>query len=76
MRPIKQAWARWIRVAEVIGNIQFTIILSLIYFSVFVLTALPFKLLADPLMRRNRAHTTWHLRHPRVPTLEEMREQY
>ena len=48
----KKLWSRWLQIAEVIGNIQLTILLTIIYWVLVPLIAVPFKFLADPLLKR------------------------
>ena len=45
----RRAWARWLRFAEIVGTVQMVIILTLVYWTVVAATAIPCKILADPL---------------------------
>lgn len=46
---LRRAWNGWLKVAHILGTIQMIIILTLICWTLFALTAIPFKLIADPL---------------------------
>jgi hypothetical protein len=39
----------WLKVAEVLANLQLAFLLTLFYWTLWALVAIPFKLLADPL---------------------------
>lgn len=69
------AWRRWLRIAEVLGNIQLTIFLSLIYWTFLMVIAVPFKLLADPLTIRHSRNRGWIQRHPPADIFESMKKQ-
>ena len=71
-----RVWRGWLKVAEVIGTIQMMVILSLMYWTILAITAIPFKLLADPLRLRSAQKGGWVRREPVSPTLENMRRQY
>ena len=45
-------WREWIRFATALGTVMMVVWLSLIYWILLPLFALPFKLLADPLQLR------------------------
>jgi hypothetical protein len=68
-------WQRWLKIAAVIGNVQMIIILSVVYWTMVTMVALPLKLTADPLGLRpsNRYH--WVQRHPTGDPLGSMRQQ-
>ena len=68
-------WRRWLKTAEFLGNLQLAIFLTLLYWSLWALVALPFKYLADPLSVRRHVRSRWVDRAPVSPTLESMRKQ-
>jgi hypothetical protein len=70
-----KAWKRWLKIAEVIGNIQMTIFLTLMYWTVLFLIAVPFKIFSDPLSLRNFGHARWTPLDPKTDVLESMRRQ-
>jgi hypothetical protein len=70
---LRKVWKGWLKFAEVFGNIQMTILLSLIYWVMVPIVAVPFKLLADPLaLRRSRR---WVARNPESIGIDSMRKQ-
>ena len=71
----KRAWRRWMKVGEFLGNFQMIVILTLIHWIVMTLTAIPFKLLADPLALRNASRSRWIQRARVADVLESMRKQ-
>ena len=71
----KRAWRRWMKVGEFLGNFQMIVILTLVYWIVMTLTAIPFKLLADPLALRNASRSRWIQRARVADVLESMRKQ-
>ena len=73
---LKTAWRGWLRFAEVLGTIQMTVILSLTYWIMLPIIAVPFKLLADPLAMRKPGQARWIKRDSGSPTLDEMKQQY
>ena len=70
-----KAWKRWLKLAEMIGNIQMIVFLTLIYWTMLFLIAVPFTLFSDPLSLRSFAHARWKLREPISDILESMRRQ-
>ena len=71
----KRAWRRWMKVGEFLGNFQMIVILTLVYWIVMTLTAIPFKLLADPLALRDASRSRWIQRARVADVLESMRKQ-
>ena len=71
----KKLWSRWLQIAEVIGNIQLTILLTIIYWVLVPLIAVPFKFLADPLSVRKSAKPQWIHREPILDVLEQLKKQ-
>ena len=70
-----RVWRRWIKVAEIIGNIQMIIILSLLYWTIFAVVAIPFKFFADPLRLKHPDRVAWILRDPIADVSEYMTKQ-
>ncbi len=75
---LKRMWRGWLRLVEVLGTVQMVILLSIVYWTLLAVTALPHRLLADPLSLRRPA--TWRPRanpqpQPGEPR-SEMRRQY
>ena len=76
--PIRQAWNRWLKVAEVIGTIQMLIILSILYWLILPLMAIPFKLLSDPLRIKRPSGSNWQekKRDESISVRDSMNNQY
>lgn len=72
---LKKAWRGWLKVAETLGNIQMIFLLSLIYWTIWALIAIPFKYRADPLALRRPGGAGWVLREPGSQSIESMRKQ-
>lgn len=70
-----RAWRRWLKFAELLGNIQMIVLLSLVYWIMLTLVAVPFRLLSDPLALRHPGRSRWVLRAPISHVLESMRRQ-
>lgn len=75
MRIISIIWRGWLKFAEKLGNIQLAILLSLIYWTMILLVAIPSKLLSDPLALRNTNRPKWIRRSPVSDVWEHLRKQ-
>ena len=75
LRFLATAWRRWLKIAELIGNLQLTIVLLLIYWTLFLVSALPYKILTDRLALRNPGRVHWIHRIPGTDRLAEMKKQ-
>jgi hypothetical protein len=73
-RTMGRVWRRWIKIATVIGNVQMTILLSLIYWTMVSVMFVPVRLLSDPLTS-HRSRLRWLKREPGAGSLESMRRQ-
>ena len=56
---INKLWSKWLNFANIIGNINMTILLSLIYFLLLAPMAIVFKLGSDPLRLKKPEIITW-----------------
>ena len=65
----------WLRFAAILGDIQITILLSLIYWLLLPFWALPYRLFSDRLALRNPAGVGWIRRTPGADRLNAMRKQ-
>ena len=74
-RALKSAWGGWLRFATVLGTVQMIIILSLIYWTILAVIAIPFKVLADPLSRKSHGESQWIKKEARRLGLSEMQSQ-
>ena len=68
-------WRRWLKLAEILGNVQMIVLLSLIYWTLLFMVAVPFKVLADPLALRGPASVHWVPRPPESNRLDSMKKQ-
>ena len=75
MRILSKVWLRWLRFAEIIGNVQMIILLFLLYWTMLAIVAIPFKLLSDPLSLKSPRKGGWVRRPPIPKVLESMRKQ-
>ena len=72
---LKGVWRRWLKFAEILGNIQMIIILTIIYWILVSVTAIPYKLFTDRLGLRRSGTYRWVSRGPVPDVLEAMRRQ-
>lgn len=75
MRYLKGAKRRWLKFAEIMGNIQITILLTLIFGSLLLILAVPFRLLGSRIVRRNSKTVQWISREPISHPLDSMSKQ-
>ena len=75
IRVLKSAWGGWLRFAKVLGTVQMIIILSIIYWTILAVIAIPFKVLADPLSRKSHGESQWIKKEARRLGLTEMQSQ-
>lgn len=66
---------KWLKFAELLGTIQMVVLLTLIYWTMLMLLAVPFKLLADPLALKRARSQGWIHKSPVADVLESMRKQ-
>ena len=69
-------WAWWLRVTHAIGIGQMVIILSLLYWGVCSLLALPLRIFSDPMALRRSSGPTWIKRDDSADSVDAMRQQY
>ncbi len=72
---MKRFWTRWLKVSEVIGNVQMIVILTAMYWSMLLIVAVPFKLFSDPLFLKSNKPIEWHERAEKKYDLESLRRQ-
>ena len=61
--------------AEIIGEIQMFIFLSVIYWTLVALLAIPFRFYADPLALRKPSRARWVHRQPATNVFEALKRQ-
>ena len=71
---LTRAWKRWLAIATVIGNVQMAILLSMVYWTIVALTAIPMRFLSDPLTLR-RPKQGWIKIEPVTDVLDSMKKQ-
>jgi len=71
----KKTWVKWIKLAEIIGNVQMIILLTVIYWTMMMVIAIPFKILADPLGLKKNRSINWIIKVDIVKDIEYMRKQ-
>ena len=72
----KRYWDKWLAFAKIIGTIQMVIILTIMFWVIFPIMAIPFKLLADPLANRGAHKARWIKRDPVDDVLSTMKNQF
>lgn len=70
----RRLWNRWLKFAEIVGTVQMVIILTLVYWTIVAATAIPFKILSDPL--RLKRPPGWTRRGEAVSVIDSMKNQY
>ena len=73
---LRRAWRGWLRFAEILGAVQMFIILSLVYWTLVMITAAFLKLFADPLALRRSHRNLWVRRQDAPDILDSMRRQF
>jgi hypothetical protein len=68
-------WRRWIKVTTFLGTVQMVILLSLVYWTMVPVIAIPLKLFSDPLGSQRSTGGIWIERPPLTQILESMKEQ-
>jgi hypothetical protein len=74
-RILARAWRRWLTIVEALGNLQMILILSLVYWTMLALVALPYKLFADPMSHRSAHRMSWVSRPPVTDVLKSAKKQ-
>ena len=72
----RRAWNRWLKIADVIGDFQARVVLSLFYFVIVLPFGLAVRLFADPLRIKGKPDTTWSDFVPHAQTIDEARKQF
>lgn len=75
MRLLRKLGRGWLKFAEVLGNVQMVLILSVVYWVMVLILALPLKLITDPLGLKGPHRGGWVKRGPSKDILESMRKQ-
>jgi len=72
---LARAWRRWIKITTFLGTVQMVVLLSVVYWTMVPLIAIPLKFFSDPLGRRRSTGGVWIKRQPLSQILETMKEQ-
>ena len=72
----RKAWNKWMRFAEIIGTVQMVIILTIMYWVLLSVMAIPFKIFSDPLSLRRSHKVGWVERPPGDSDLNAMKNQF
>ena len=72
----RRVWNRWLRIAQVVGDFQARVVLSLFYFVIVLPFGLAVRLFGDPLGLRRSRETSWTEFSARATTVEEARRQF
>jgi hypothetical protein len=74
---LRRIWNRWKPIAQVIGDFQARIILTLFYFIFVTPFGVVVRFLSDPLqLKRVSNASLWKVRQPLEPNLDDARRQY
>ena len=69
-------WAGWLKFTVILGTVQMIIVLTIIYWVMVPMIAIPFKLFADPLALSRRNGTRWIRRDTVDNTLDGLKNQF
>ena len=72
----RRIWNRWLKIAEAIGTVQMVIILTLVYWTMITVMAIPFRFLSDPLVLKRSSRPRWVKRTQPSDVLKNMRRQF
>ena len=72
----RKAWDGWMRFAEMMGTVNLVIVLSIMYWTMVAVIAIPFKLASDPLRIKTSEGHGWVVRESFDTDLESMKSQY
>ena len=72
----RRAWTRWMKIAQVIGDFQSRVVLSLFYFVIVLPFGLVIRLFGDPLKIRKDRGSSWTDFDARATTVEKAKRQF
>ena len=72
---LRLAWRGWLRFAEILGTVQMIVILSLLYWTMLAIVAIPMRLMGDPMRLRRRHPPEWVPHDSDSISLESMAKQ-
>ena len=65
----------WLRFAEILGTVQMVVILSLLYWTMLAIVAIPWRFMGDPMTLRQRQPAEWIPHDSDSISLESMTKQ-
>ena len=72
----RRAWNGWMKFAEIMGTVNLVIILSILYWTMVMVVAIPFRIASDPLRIKTSKDHGWVVRESFNTDLESMKNQY
>ena len=72
---LQKLWRGWMKFAEIFGNFQMFLILTIVFWVMMLPIALTFKLFADQLSLKKFGGPGWTKRLPKGDVLESMKKQ-
>lgn len=76
IEKLRAFWELWKRFGRFMGNIVTRIVLTVLYFTVFVPFGVGARLFTDPLQIKEERDVSWNQRQTGDKTLEEIMRQY
>ena len=73
---IRVIWSKWLRFTDLFGTIQMILILSIVYWTIIAIMAIPFKFFADPLSTKGPSRAGWTRKCKGSSVLQSMKNQY
>jgi hypothetical protein len=73
---IKKFWNHWIKFGEILGDIVFTIIISIFYYTIFLLPNIYFTYITDRVGKKYNSNTTYFTNSTdtNIHSIDEMRD--
>ena len=68
-------WHGWLWFAEMFGRLMFFMIMTVLYFTLVSVIAIPHRLMSDPLQLRDRGKSAWHARQESASDRSSMQRQ-
>ena len=72
----RRAWNGWMKFAEIMGTVNLVIVLSILYWTMVAMVAIPFRLASDPLRIKTSEGHGWVVRDSISADMESMKNQY
>ncbi len=72
----KAAWRGWLKFVEIFGTVQMVIVLTVVYWTLVAVMAVPFKLFSDPMTMKGPRFVQWAQRSTEEKMLDAMKRQF